>query len=122
MNPVQQKQQQQQQQPQCGLCEKLFEKHLDLRKHVCEVAIKMHQEKSGVKIDERPSLTNFVTNDDNIMVVDKENVKNSNTNKDKTDLELKPEALVNDKVSEKFPYICTNVIFWEEVLYVCLKD
>ena len=38
-----------QKQPQCGLCAKVFEKHGDLRKHICQEAIKMYKEKSSKK-------------------------------------------------------------------------
>ena len=118
-----------QQQPQCGLCEKLFEKRQDLSKHICSEAIKMYNVKSSkkstkattisdtikdimtkntpvsspleVKSDENSSVTNSVTNNDNIMDVEKENAENFTTNQNETvnDSEFKPEALINAIVS-----------------------
>ena len=119
----------QQQQPQCGLCEKLFEKRKDLSKHICSEAIKMYNLKSSkkstkattisdtikdimtknapvsspleVKSDENSSVTNFVTNNDTIMDVEEENTEILNSNQYGTDndSEFRPEALKNCTVS-----------------------
>ena len=52
-------------------------------------------------IDENSRVTNSVTNDDNIMDADKENIENFNTNQDETDndSEFKNESSINNTVS-----------------------
>ena len=86
-------------QPQCGLCATLFEKPLDLKKHVCEVAIEMYKDKSSITIDEDSS-------DDNEMEQDETDI----------DLEFKPEASSNDTVSEIFHVFVPIAFIWQTTL------
>ena len=108
------------QQPQCGLCAKIFEKHSDLKKHICEVAIKMHKEKSSVTLDHRSICAlDECSSDDSIMEFEKENAENSNTNQDGTnnDSEFNSEPSINDTVSQNFHRFMQIAFIWEAALF-----